>query len=421
MSRSWEPRRWLPLPGHSNAVAGLEPITLRKEHGVDDPKRTIIANGRVLTPSRVIEHGAVVLEGNTIAGIEVGQIGTEGADVVDASGLTVLPGFVDIHVHGAMDREVMDATPEAIAEMACFYAGHGVTGFLPSTLTATPEETQRAVDNITRCQGMQLDGARILGIHLEGPYLSPKFPGAQRVEDIRRADPAEYERLFAAGNVRLITLAPEIGPANQELIGYAVAHGAAVAIGHSSAGYDDVVAAIERGASQATHTFNGMRGLHHRDPGTAGAVLARDELFAQIIVDFVHLHPAIVKVVVRAKGIDRTVLISDAMRAAGAPEGDYDLGGYPVTVRDGVATLKGTNTLAGSTLTMDRALRNVMQATGLSLFEAYPMATSVPAKSIGLQHEVGSIQPGYAADIILVDDDLNVHLTIVQVKVVYRR
>lgn len=369
----------------------------------------LIVNGRLHTPSGILERGTVVTEAGRIMEVRPGLASDRG---LDAGGRDVVPGFVDIHVHGAVGCDVMDATPEALQRMSAFYASRGVTGFLPTTLTANHTDTLAAVANISACRNVP--GARILGIHLEGPYLNPEFPGAQSPEFIRPAQPDEYVELFRNGNVRLITLAPEVCSENRELLRYAVSRGCAVAIGHSGASYAEVVEAVAFGANQATHTFNGMRGLHHREPGTAGAVLALDELYAQVIVDFVHVHPAVVKLLVRAKGPQKTVLISDAMRATALPDGDYTIGGFVAEVRDGIAHLQGhADTLAGSTLTMDAALRNVMAATGLDLWQAQAMASLAPACAIGLDGEIGRLAAGYRADLTVLDPDVRVHATIV--------
>jgi len=387
----------------------------------------VVTGGRVVVPGAVLSPGTVVVGGGKILAVEEG-VYREGdvlpsglrvmGSVIHAEGLTVAPGLIDIHVHGAVGYDTMDATPEAIAGMARFFAQHGVTSFLPTTVTAGRSETLAAIENVARCLGPQVEGAEVLGIHLEGPYVNAEKKGAQSPLHIRPADPEEYRAFLEAGPVRLITLAPEI-EANRDLIPFAVEHGAAVAVGHSTASYDEVLEAVSLGLNQATHTFNGMNGLHHRHPGTVGAVLSCDEIYAQVIVDFIHLHPAVVKILVRAKGLERTVLITDAIRAAGMPDGTYELGGLEVTVKDGAARL-ASGSLAGSTLTLDRAVRNVMEATGLSLAETLTMATITAAHSIGEAERKGSLEPGKDADIILLDEAHKVRMTIVGGTVVYR-
>jgi N-acetylglucosamine-6-phosphate deacetylase len=261
-------------------------------------------------------------------------------------------------------------------------------------------------------------GAQHLGIHLEGPYIGSQFRGAQPQEWLRSPDPKEYEQWFEMGSIRLIALAPEL-PGTIDLIERGTHQGIRFSVGHSSASYEQVIQAADHGLSQATHTFNGMTGLHHREPGAAGAVLTDERIYAEIIVDGIHLHPAVVKLVVRAKGIDRTILVTDAIRATGLVDGDYDLGGHQkVQVRDGIArTSRGS--LAGSTLAMDAALRNVMRFAGLSINDALRMATTTPAEALGLSSRKGIIQPGADADLALVDPDLNVHATIINGALVY--
>jgi N-acetylglucosamine-6-phosphate deacetylase len=378
-----------------------------------------IVHGRVMTPDQVLEDGTIIIEDQHIAAILPYTYAPAGATCIDAQGLTIAPGFIDVHVHGASGHDVMDATPEAIYGISEFFATHGVTSFLPTTVTAASGDILAAVENITRCQRAYRGGARILGVHLEGPYLSHAYAGAQLPEHIRPPDPAEYPHLFASGNIRLLSLAPEI-TGSSELIAYALQQGSAIALAHSGASYEVVMNAVELGLSQACHTFNGMSPLHHRNPGTVGAVLSCDAIYAQIIADRQHVHPAVIKLLVKAKGSERTILITDSMRATGMPEGNYEIGGQEVTVSNGRVYLTHGNSLAGSILTMDQALRNIIEITGLSLAEALPMTSQAPAQSLGLAHELGSIRPGYIADLVLLDQHLHVQTTIVQGQVVYQ-
>jgi len=378
----------------------------------------LIRNARLLPPVEQAAHGAVVIRGGRIVALEgSGYHGDFDGTVIDAGGMLLTPGLVDVHVHGAAGHDTMDATPQALDGMARFYAVHGVTGFLATTMTAGHAGTVRAVENAARYRSE--GGARLLGVHLEGPYLSPKWPGAQPREHIRPAAAAEYQQLFAFGNVRLITLAPEI-EANQQLLRYARDNGARVSLGHTDADYEQVLAAVELGADHMTHTFNAMRGIHHRQPGGAGAALTNPALFAELIADGVHVHPAVAGLLLHAKGAARAVLITDAMRAAGLSDGAYELGGQPVNVSQGIARL-ADGTLAGSTLTLDRAVRNVVSWSGVSVADAIAMASSTPARSVGLESEAGELRPGRWADLVLWDQRLNVRLTMVQGRVVYKR
>lgn len=375
-----------------------------------------IINGQIITPQAVLTDHTLVIEGSTIAAIVPADMAPPDETIVDARGLWVVPGFIDVHVHGGDGYDTMDATPQAIHGMARFFARHGVTGYYPTTMSAPPEAIARAIENVAATPQPE-DGAQHLGVHVEGPFLSKDFPGAQLADVLRLADPAEYAGWFESGVVRLITLAPEL-PGGLDLIDAGVQRGIEFAIGHSGASYEQVITAADHGARQATHTFNGMLGLHHRNPGTLGGVLTEDRIFAQIISDGVHTHPAMVKLLVRAKGTGRVLLITDAIRAAGLPDGDYELGDQPVTVRNGICRI-ASGSLAGSTATMDGVLRNVMRFARLTLPEAIPMAAAVPAAAMNLAGKKGALQPGADADVVLLDDEAQVHVTIVCGRVVY--
>ena len=348
-------------------------------------------------------------------------------DALNADGCYVLPGFVDIHVHGAMGRDVMDADPHGLLEMARFFAGHGVTSFMPTTMTASPAETLAAVEGVARAIALQQTlttaaarGARMLGIHLEGPFISPQFPGAQPANQIRPPDVHEFEALANAGPVRMITLAPE-QPTAAALIEAARRRGIITVYGHTAATYEQCQAAIALGVQQATHTYNAMSGLHHRHPGTLGATLSDARVYAQLIADTIHVHPAAMNILARCKGADRTVLITDAMRAAGLPDGQYSLGGQDVFVHEGECRL-ADGTLAGSVLTMDKALPNFLAAANQSLAELWPTSSRTPAMSIKVDHEIGAILPGYRADLVLLEENtLEVAATIVQGEIAYLR
>jgi len=375
----------------------------------------IIAGGTLITPFETLADHDLIIEGSTIAALGPAVSRVDG-DAIDARGLFVAPGLIDVHVHGGAGHDTMDATPEALHGMARFFARHGVTAYYPTTMTAPPDAIYAAVENVRRSPQPD-DGAQHLGVHVEGPYLSPKHPGAQPASALRDPDPAEYGAWLSSGIVRLITIAPE-RPGALELIEAGLDAGVEFALGHTDADYEQVIEAASRGVRQATHTFNAMVGLHHRQPGTVGGVLADDRIYAQVIADGVHVHPAAVKVLVRAKGPGRTLLITDAMRAAGLPDGQYELGGQPITVSGGVARTP-SGALAGSTATLDAVLRNAMAFAGLTLSEALPMATSAPAEAMGLAGRKGVLAPGADADIILLDAECRVRLTIVAGRVVY--
>ena len=381
--------------------------------------RTILYGGTLITPYETLPDHDLVIEDGLIASVQPSEQDQDASGEVkhiDATGLWVIPGLIDAHVHGSSGSDTMDATPAAIQTMADFFVRHGVTSYLPTTITAPSLAINAAIHNVISMAQPQA-GAQHLGVHLEGPYIGSQFRGAQPQEWLRSPDPQEYEKWFETGAIRLVALAPEL-PGAIEMIERGTRQGIRFSVGHSSASYEQVEQAADHGLSQATHTFNGMTGLHHREPGAAGAVLTDERIFAEIIADGIHLHPAIVKLVVRAKGTGRTLLVTDALRAAGLKDGEYDLGGQIVQVRDGIArTSRGS--LAGSTLSLDAALRNVMRFVGLSINDALKMATTTPAEALGLSSRKGIIQPGADADLALLDPDLNVQATIINGVLVY--
>lgn len=366
-------------------------------------------------------HGFVaadlLLDGEQIAAVTVSATSDNNVPILDASDCFVLPGFIDLHVHGGAGYDTMDATPAALTAMAHFFAQHGVTAFLATTMTAPHAAILQAVTAVGQWAQQNTPGARSLGLHVEGPYISLQFPGAQPAAHIRPPSLHEFAELMGTGPVRMITLAPEVEGAS-ELIVAARRQNVIVVWGHTDATYETCVHAAELGVTQATHTYNAMSGLHHRKPGVLGATLTIDSIYAQLIADNIHVHPAAMKVLALCKGVDRTVLITDAMRAAGLPEGEYELGGQPVTVKAGSCRL-ADGTLAGSILTMERALANFMTATGLPLATAWPTTSRTPAQALGVAQRYGSLAPGYQADVVLLDAQLQVVATVVAGKVVF--
>jgi N-acetylglucosamine-6-phosphate deacetylase len=362
------------------------------------------------------------LDGGRITSVdqEIGLETVRSDPSLNAECCFILPGFMDIHIHGAAGHDTMDASPEGLRTLARFLVSHGVTSFLPTTLTAPHDAILNAVQSVAQTPAdPPTNGARILGIHLEGPYISAQYPGAQAPDAIRPPNPAEFRAYLDAGPVRLVTLAPEV-PGAEALIHEARRRGVAVALGHSAATYAQTVAAFDNGVSQTTHTFNAMSGLHHREPGAVGAALRDDRVYAQLIADGIHVHPAAMAILARCKGVAKTILISDAMAATGLGPGAYTLGGLPVTVeRDECRLASGA--LAGSVLTLDVALRRFMAATGLPLSDAWVATSLAPATAMGLEQDFGFIAPGAVADLVLLDEGLNVVATVVDGRVVYLR
>jgi N-acetylglucosamine-6-phosphate deacetylase len=358
--------------------------------------------------SRLLPDPIIVLEGGRIA-----SIGTRAesalptrARVLDFPGATLAPAFFDIHIHGAAGHDVMEASPKALAAMGGFLASRGVSGYLATTVTAPLDATLRALDGLAKQMArLPAEGqARPLGIHLEGPFLSHARRGVQPAEYLLAPDIAVFDRLFeaAAGRVRLMTLAPEL-PGAAELTTHATRRGVRVSLGHSDATAAETRAAIAAGAVSATHTFNAMRPLAHRDPGILGTVLSNDALFAELICDGVHTAPEIVRLWWRAKGPERAILVTDAMSAAGMPDGEYQLGGFAVEVAGGRAMARGV--LAGSVLTLDRALANFTAFTGATVTEGLRLLTANPATMTGLQPEAGFLAAGGAAHLVAVNPE----------------
>ena len=385
----------------------------------------IIRHGIVFTSHGFEPNYSTHIDGERIAeiGPDSAVTAANGEQSLDAQGGFVVPGFIDVHVHGAAGYDTMDASAEALAGMAAFFARHGVTSFLATTITAPRAATLAAIRAVASYRESPHSGARLIGMHLEGPYLNRAAKGAQPEQFCRAPDVAELDEFAAAGPVRLISLAPEL-PGAEACVRAAVSRGIHVAVGHTQATYEQVEEAAAWGVDHAAHTFNAMTGLHHRQPGAVGAILTDDRLVAEIIADGIHLHPAVIALAVRAKTPTRMALITDAIRATGLPEGIYDLGGQDVIVRNGSCWLidasgGASRTLAGSTLTLEAGLRNAMLATGLSLAEALPMATTTPAASIGIAGQIGTLAPGYLADIALLYQAGRVQLTVVGGRVVY--
>jgi len=319
----------------------------------------------------------------------------------DVQGAYVIPGLVDIHTHGAMGEDFSDGKPEGLQPLADYYAAHGVTSYLATTMTLKEEVLTPAMHAIRDFK--RAGGAKCAGIHLEGPFLSFAKRGAQAAENLHLPDTALFDRLNEAsgGQVRLVTVACE-EEGGMDFIGY-VSQKCTVSLGHTVCSYEQAMEAFGHGASHATHLFNGMEGLHHRKPGIVAA--ARDAgASVELICDGLHIHPAVIRLVHALYG-DKLNLISDSLRCAGMPDGDYMLGGQPITVKGGKACLSGTDTLAGSSISMLDALRNVVRF-GLPLASAVYAASTAPALAVGLT-DVGSVQVGKCADLLVLDKDLN--------------
>lgn len=381
--------------------------------------RQLVVAPRLITPTEERENGGVLIEGGKI--LEVGSSERLASIEVDrtirAVSGWICPGLIDLHVHGSDGHDTMDASVQAFEAMARFFAGHGVTAYLPTTVSDPKESIDRCLRAFQDFEP-PAEAAQPLGVHLEGPYLNPSHRGAQDPAQLRAADPREYEGWLATGKVKLITLAPEL-PGAEDLIQVAHSRGVRLAAGHTGASYEQMLRAADLGLSQATHTFNGMKGFHHREPGVVGAVLTDPRIYAQLIADGIHVHPAVVRLLVRAKGCGKVILITDAIRAAGLEDGEYRLGEQLVQVEGGVARVS-SGSLAGSTLTMDQAVRNMIEFAGVTLREAVGMATLAPAQALGIESRKGILAAGADADLVILDADLQVQMTMVGGEIAFR-
>ena len=364
----------------------------------------LIKNAKVFVGKSFVE-GDILFDEKIIA---IGKL--EGEADLDAEGAYVIPGLVDIHTHGAMGEDFSDGKAEGMQPMADYYAAHGVTSFLATTMTLKEEILTPAMHTIRdfKRQG----GAKCAGIHLEGPFLGYAKRGAQAAENLHKPDPALFDRLNEAsgGMVKMVTVACE-EEGGMEFVAN-VSKKAAVSLGHTSATYEQAMEAFARGATHATHLYNGMDGLHHRKPGIIAAGMDAGAS-AELICDGLHIHPAAIRLAHKLYG-DKLNLVSDSLRCAGMPDGDYELGGQPITLSGGVARLSGTDTLAGSSISMLDALRNVVRF-GLPLTDAVYAASTAPAEAARLT-DVGSLQAGKCADIVILDKDLGLKAVFVDGK-----
>ena len=370
----------------------------------------LLARGRIVTPGGVLSPGWIRLAGPVIDAVGPGD--TREQPTADLRGQWVLPGFIDIHVHGGGGASFTEGTIDEARQAAAFHRGHGTVTMLASLVTAPPAELETRASMLAELAG---DGT-IAGLHQEGPFLSPARRGAQDPRHMIAPDVDVFERLCTAsrGHLRVITLAPEL-PGAAQVIEAATQAGVTVAVGHTDATADVTMAAIDAGARHATHLFNGMRPLHHREPGAVGALLDRDEVTCEVIADGVHLHDMTIRLAARAAGPGRLVLITDATAAAGMPDGSYRLGSVRVTVAGGVARLAAepgqagdtgdavrAGAIAGSTATMAGVVRHALAA-GLPVTEVAAAASTTPARVLGIDDRTGALRPGLAADLVVCD------------------
>lgn len=365
---------------------------------------------RTLTNARIVTSqgwtaGWLRVDGPRIAEVGAGIAPYPAAESVDLGGRLLVPGWVDIHVHGGGGASFDDGDPERALAAVDLHRRHGTTSLVAGLVTASPAALLRQVAALAEL----CEAGELAGIHLEGPYLATQRCGAHDPALLRSPDLAEFQRILRAGrgHVRMITLAPEL-PGALELVRAAVSEGVVAAVGHTDADYATVCAAFDAGATVATHLFNQMRPLHHRDPGPVAAALTDDRVTVEVINDGVHLHPAVVRMAWAAAGADRTAFVTDAMAAAGLGDGDYTLGGRRVRVADGTARLADTGAIAGSTITLADAVRRSVRDLGIPLAAAVRAASTVPAAALRLA-DVGALLPGRYADLVVLEPDGTLH------------
>lgn len=375
--------------------------------------KTFIKNGFVYL-NHCFKKADIEIEDGKIQKIGE-QLSCQGESVIDGTDKWIAPGFIDIHTHGADGVDVNAATAQDFEKVCMFQAKQGTTSWLASVLTDTKEQTLWCIEQYNQWKKAEHKGAALMGLHLEGPFLSPEYKGAMP-EHLLQKPNVELVRTYqetANGDIRYLTIAPELEGAIA-FISKMKELGIVVAIGHSAANYETAWEAIKAGAVASTHTGNAMKLLHQRYPAIWGAALESDTLYCEMICDGKHLHPGVIRLTIKAKGYDRVVAVTDSIMAAGLPDGNYKLGVNDVVVKDGDAKLAGKDNRAGSTLTTQTALRNLIEFTGKPLDVVLPLLTENPARLLGVYDHIGSIEEGKDADLVILDRELHVHQTIVK-------
>lgn len=383
-----------------------------------------VHNVSIVLEDQVVVGGVLVKDGRIAAIVPEGTANGNAlpADIlsIDGKGGWLLPGFIDMHVHGGFGGDFMNADSDSYDRITRFHSSHGTTGMLATTMTASKEAIEAVLNAVTAYQQSGMPYAPLIGVHLEGPFISEKWPGAQNPAHI--TDP-QLDWLQAwqekhPGLIKMLTLAPERKGA-KKTIAWMAENGIIAAAGHTDAYYADILSAADAGLTHAVHTYNAMRGLHHREPGTLGAVLTDDRIYAEIIADGEHVHPAAIAVMLASKPLDKVIIVTDAIEAAGMPDGTYELGGLAVVVKDGTARLREGNNLAGSSLTMIKAFRYMLNHTKLNINEVSRLASGNPARELRIYDETGSIAEGKFADLVLTDTELHVEQTWVRGRSVF--
>lgn len=388
-----------------------------------------IYNGKLITPSGIWNDGSILITNGSITAISAQNIDAPYAMEIDAGGKYISPGFIDIHIHGGGGHDFMDNTVEAFLAIANIHARHGTTAMLPTTLTSSKEELLETLRIYGLADKQNTNGSEFIGMHLEGPYFSVKQCGAQDPKYIRDPDPKEYtEILTNSAVIKRWSAAPELKGAI-EFGKYVTSKGVIASIAHTDAIYEEVLIAMQNGYSLATHLYSGMSGVTRRNAyryaGVIESAFLIDEMDVEIIADGIHLPPPLLKLVYKIKGARKTALITDAMRAAGMPEGESILGslknGLKVIVEGGVAKLPDRSAFAGSVATTNLLVHNMITMADVPLLEAVEMATLTPAKIMKIENKKGTLAAGMDADIVIFDKDINIEMTIIKGKIVYRK
>ncbi|WP_443938908.1 N-acetylglucosamine-6-phosphate deacetylase [Pedobacter sp. MW01-1-1] len=391
-------------------------------------KNIKIINGRIITPYRIIDKGVIIIHGEKIAAISDVDIPVSDYEVIDAKGMYVSPGFIDIHIHGGGGFDFMDGTEEAYLGIAEIHAKYGTTAMAPTTLTSSKEDLLKAVDLYKSANSKNNKGAEFIGLHLEGPYFALSQSGAQDPRYIRNPDVKEYTEImtYGAGIIKRWSVAPEL-PGAIEMGKYLRDKGVIAAIAHTDAIYEEVVEAVENGYSLATHLYSAMSGVTRRNTyryaGVIESAFLFDSMDVEIIADGIHLPPPLLKLVYKIKDVNRISLITDAMRAAGMPEGESILGnketGLKVIVENGVAIMADRSSFAGSVATTDRLVRTMIQQANIALLDVVKMMSLSPATVMGIQDRKGSLTVGKDADIVFFDEEIKIKKTIVRGRTIY--
>ena len=375
-----------------------------------------IVNGRIVLPDGVVSGKALLYDRRVVS---LADGAPAGCEIIDARGGYVIPGLIDMHIHGYMGEDSSDGRPEGLRAMAEGLKANGVTGFLPTTMTVSRDELRRAFacirDVKAESDAEDWTGARILGLNAEGPFLNPKKKGAQAEEHILPGDPAFFRDYLDI--LRLVTIAPEM-PGNLECVRELSEAGVLVSIGHTCATYDEAKQGFEAGVRHVTHLFNAQTGIHHRDPGVAGAALADDRVSCELIADTFHIHKGLFPLIARMKG-RKLCLITDCLRSGGLPDGEYVSGGQKFVLK-GIECRLTDGTIAGSVLRLNYGVRNLFENTDLPLNEAVNAASLNPATALGMDGEIGSIAPGKRADLAILNGDFSVRATILGGRIIYQ-